>query len=77
MARNNSRGTATSAIWKTICREWREADVEKIRKIKLLAEMGWYKFSELALMFDMQPSQVSRIARRDELEEVPLSRDRD
>jgi hypothetical protein len=23
MARNNSRGTATSAIWKTIFREWR------------------------------------------------------
>ena len=23
MARNNSRGTATSAIWKIICREWR------------------------------------------------------
>jgi len=23
IARNNSRGTATSAIWKTIFREWR------------------------------------------------------
>ena len=23
MARNNSRGSATSAIWKTIFREWR------------------------------------------------------